>query len=170
MNVVKRVARLLLHSVILCVSCNSVISAEQKIAVKEVRLAALQARLNERSNDTLYVVNFWATWCKPCIEELPSFQQLTKLPLGVPVKLILVSLDSPKDLQAKVVPFVERRAFDAEIYLLNEAKPNTWIDKIDSSWSGAIPATILFKGEKREFFEQEFSFVELQSTIKQFLE
>jgi thiol-disulfide isomerase/thioredoxin len=108
------------------------------------------------NNDTTYVVNFWATWCKPCVAELPYFEQLNEAYKAEKVKVLLVSLDFSSQLEKKVIPFLEKRALQSEVILLDDPDANSWIDKVDANWSGAIPATVIFKGTKRGFFERSF--------------
>ena len=61
--------------------------------------------LLHKDNDTTYVVNFWATWCKPCVAELPYFEQLTETYKGQKVKVLLVSLDFSKQIESKLLTF-----------------------------------------------------------------
>ena len=134
--------------------------------VQVVRLSDLEARFKAGA-DTTYVVNLWATWCKPCVAELPWFERVHReSQANAPVKVVLVSLDAVSTLET-VQRFVQRKGITAEVVVLNEAKPHTWIDRIDSSWSGAIPATLIVQGggRTRSFFEQEFTYEELQSTL-----
>ncbi len=106
--------------------------------------------------DSTYVVNFWATWCGPCVKELPYFEELNKKYSKTAFKQILVSLDSPKKIESKVIPFIEKNAIKSEVVLLADGKYNSWIDLVDPRWSGAIPITLILKGEKKLFYEREF--------------
>ncbi len=110
----------------------------------------------QQKNDTLYVVNFWATWCKPCIEELPYFQSIADSSKGQPIKLILVSQDT-KTRALQVTQFMQKKSYTSEYFILSAGNPNVWIDKIEPKWSGTIPATILYKnGVKVNFHEGDF--------------
>lgn len=120
-------------------------------------------------NDTTYVVNFWATWCKPCVEELPFFEQLYQNYKDKKVRLILVSLDFEDQLTSKLIPFIKDRELQGEVLVLSQKGMNEWIDKVDSTWSGALPSTIIFNKEKRAFFEQQFNYEELEKELKQFM-
>ncbi|WP_345087286.1 TlpA disulfide reductase family protein [Flavobacterium cheonhonense] len=125
-----------------------------------------KAVLKEDGNT--YVVNFWATWCAPCIKELPYFEQLHKD--NPKVKVILVSLDSRKDLEKKLIPFVAKKQLTAEVILLSDKDYNAWLDKIDDSWSGAIPATLIISGKRKLFAEREFeNFTELNNYVNAFI-
>lgn len=127
----------------------------------------LNAHLNKK-NDTLYVINFWATWCKPCVEELPHFERLQSEYDEKKVKVILVSLDFASKLQSRVVPFVKDNKIQSTVVLLNEPDYNAWIPKVDPSWSGSLPATLIFKNSNntRVFSEKPFDYNELQTTVE----
>ena len=121
-----------------------------------------------KEDDNTYVINFWATWCAPCIKELPYFEQLHKD--NPKVKVILVSLDSRKDLEKKFIPFVVKKQLTAEVILLSDKDYNAWLDKIDDSWSGAIPATLIISGKRKLFAEREFeNFTELNNYVNAFI-
>ena len=121
-------------------------------------------------NDTTYVVNFWATWCAPCVQEIPFFVQLDSIHADNPFKLVMVSLDFKKDYVRKLVPFVRERALEDYVVVLEDNRANYWINDIDPTWSGAIPATLVYKGDQRTFFERTFHHVdELNDIIKPFL-
>jgi thiol-disulfide isomerase/thioredoxin len=140
--------------------------ATAQIAVYEKFDAFEKAILKE--DDHTYVINFWATWCAPCIKELPYFEQLHTD--NSKVKVVLVSLDSPKDLEKKLIPFVDRKKITAQVVLLSDKDYNAWVDKIDASWSGAIPATLIISGKRKLFAEREFdSFTELNNYVNVFM-
>ena len=126
-------------------------------------------QLNERvknGKDSTYVVNFWATWCAPCIKELPHFEKLQTAYKSDKVKVLLVSVDFKSKLSSAVVPFVKRKNIKNEVFLLNESSPQEYIDRIDPSWSGSIPATLFIKGNKRKFVESEFTYEQLVTEYK----
>ncbi|MFN5246606.1 MAG: TlpA family protein disulfide reductase [Ignavibacteria bacterium] len=139
--------------------------------VEIVTLARLE-KVMSSSKDTVYVINFWATWCKPCIEELPYFEEAHTFYATSNVRILLVSLDMPSELERTLVPFIQKKKLQSEIVLLNEPDPNIWIDKIESTWTGSLPATLIFNGssKKRMFYEKQISKEELFSTIQQMKE
>ena len=133
--------------------------------VTVVSLRDLQNR-TMKNNDTLYVVNFWATWCKPCVHEMPYFEAAAEKFKTEKVKFVFVSMNSPKEV-GQVKTFINQNQVKSDVLLLNAGNPNIWIDAIDSSWSGAIPATIMYKhGKTALFYEGEFTQHQLDSVIQ----
>lgn len=139
---------------------------EANAQVKLLTLKELDARV-AKGKDTTYVVNFWATWCGPCVAELPNFEKLQEDNLKKPLKVLLVSLDFKSKLQSQVIPFVAKNKLKSEVFVINEPDQQAFIEKIDKKWSGAIPATLfLNKGQnKRAFFEKEFTYQDLVKTL-----
>jgi len=130
-----------------------------------LNLAAFENRTQQK-NDTLYVVNFWATWCKPCVTELPFFEQAAQAFSQQPVKFILVSQDA-KTRAVQVDEFLKKNNYTSESFILSAGNPNVWIDKIDTKWSGTIPMTLFYKnGNKIYFHEGDYAtFEELEKII-----
>jgi len=128
--------------------------------VKMLSLPQLQKRIS--NPDTVYVVNFWATWCKPCIEELPYFEKLQATYKSQPLKVLLVSMDFESKLPA-VKTFARTHKLASEVYLAQRKSDQELIDAIDKNWSGALPGTLIVNGKKgiRKFQEQEFTYDEL---------
>lgn len=130
-----------------------------------VKIGDLQ-KLIEKKSDKILVMNFWATWCAPCIKELPHFEQLTTSRNDVDVHLVSIDLDLDPN-PDKVYRFIARKKLKSIVYLLDERDPNSWIDKIDNSWEGAIPATLVVNREtgKRKFVSKELKEGELEQLI-----
>ena len=123
--------------------------------------------LLQYNDDASMVINFWATWCKPCVKELPYFEELNKNYSNSGIKVILVSLDFKREFESRVKPFVAKNNITPDVLLLDEPDHNSWINKVDSTWSGAIPATLIITKGKKLFLEKEFeSYADLENVIK----
>lgn len=122
-----------------------------------------------KENDTTYVVNFWATWCSPCVKEIGYFEEIHHGYADRRVKVILVSLDFPNQAAKRLPPFMKEKNLTAPVYLMTNLSYNDWIEQVDPSWSGAIPATLIYNRDQRIFLEQELSMEELESHVKQIL-
>lgn len=135
---------------LLCIA--AFIQAQQVSAV--YKLKQLQKRIHNNS-DTVYVVNFWATWCKPCVQELPEFEAFSNTHASEKVKVLLVCLDFKDELDKKVNPFLKKNKYQTECVLLDEVDGNTYINAISKEWTGAIPATLVtFKNKKKQSFAE----------------
>ena len=133
--------------------------------VEVVKFSDLQKKMLY-TEAPLTIFNFWATWCGPCIKELPYFDEFSS---HKDVKIYLVSIDFPNELE-KVKKFVSKRSFKSDVLFLNEKDPDTYMPKVSQEWSGAIPAT-LFVTElgKTYFHEKAFTKEELEKTINKYL-
>ncbi len=120
------------------------------ISTESTTLSELKNSL-KKNDDKLYILNFWATWCKPCVEEMAHFDSIAIANSSSGVELIFVSLNQRKE-QKIVERFIERRGIQSKVIILNEQNANSWINEVDSSWSGSIPATLFYKNGKKLFF------------------
>ncbi|WP_372645148.1 TlpA disulfide reductase family protein [Ancylomarina sp.] len=116
-------------------------------------------------NDTTYVINFWAMWCKPCVEELPHFEAIRKNYADKKVKVILVSLDFGETVVERLNKFRTKRKVNSEIVILDDPDADNWISKVDEKWDGALPATVIYKKDQREVFTRQVSYEELAESI-----
>jgi thiol-disulfide isomerase/thioredoxin len=154
-----------LFSILFSLTLAPAVFAQEMVAYN---FESLQQKLEEESRDQVVVVNFWATWCKPCIQELPYFEALPTEMEGEKLKVLLVSLDMEKK---KAVTYRERKGLRSEVVYLDETDFNQWIDSISPRWSGAIPATLLLGPDgQRQFHEGAFSQKELNSFVEHFIE
>lgn len=143
-------------------------AVKETATIKIIDYNKLEALLN-KNDDKTYIINFWATWCKPCVEELPAFEKLFKKYKNQGVELILVSLDFPKQLESRVVPFIEKNNIKGSVVIMGDPDQNTWIPKVSPKWSGAIPATVIYNKNSRQFYEQSFEYDALETELTKFL-
>jgi len=125
------------------------------------------SELSLLSNDTTYVLNFWATWCSPCVKEIPIFEKLHKDKAQSKLKVVLVSLDFVNQLERRVIPFLEEKEISAEVRIMTDTDYNAWIDRVDPKWTGAIPATLIYNKDRRVFLEKELTYNELINQVHQ---
>ncbi len=136
--------------------------------IRTLNFSELEPRLHMDDGNT-WVVNFWATWCAPCVKEIPYFQQIAEEYKHKNLKVLLVSLDSPKQLESRVIPFIKEKKINVEVILLNDPNANAWIDKVSPKWSGALPATLIYNSNDRMFYERTFTHKELKTAVDQVL-
>ena len=166
----KQTSYLLLMTLWLFLTCNTAPQPEQQSLAIPIRDFDGWEHLFHLDTDSTYVINFWATWCKPCVEELPYFEQLGQAYSNQKVKVILISLDFPQQIEKKLVPFIRKNNVRSEVWVLDDADANTWIDKVSPQWSGAIPATLVYNRNTREFREQTFdTYEELNAIVEPLL-
>ncbi len=118
------------------------------------------------SADTVYIVNFWATWCMPCVQELPEFNTLYQHYQGKPVRMLMVSLDFKEDFPGKLQMFAQRKRMLPRVVWLSETDPNKFVPEIEESWQGSIPATLIIKpGKLHKFIEGQTSAGEIGKIV-----
>lgn len=118
--------------------------------------------------ERLQVINFWATWCKPCVEELPAFKEAYDS-YGDQVDFRLISLDEVENLDTKVKPFVASMELSMHMYLLDDPVSSKWIPVVDPHWDGTIPVTLMYDKKNRKFYAQTFTSEELKDKIASML-
>jgi thiol-disulfide isomerase/thioredoxin len=139
---------------------------EKPINIKVVNFDQLEPYLHLKT-DTLYLVNFWATWCTACVAELPVLKSIEGKYKNNKFKIYMVSLDMPSQLNSRLYPFVVSKKITSQVFLLNDPNQNKWINKVDSTWNGEIPYTLIYNNYSRESHPYSFTFQSLDTIINQ---
>ena len=151
---------LMLFTLLFCLMAPSLAQKAEQIKLKDLQLAI------NTSSEHIQVFNFWATWCAPCVKEIPLFEKLNQE--NKTVEITLVSMDFDLDPNPdKVNRFVARKNIQSKVVILAESDPNSWIDKIDKNWSGALPTTLIVntKSGKRKLVQKELHEGDLEKLI-----
>lgn len=128
------------------------------------------APLFQNESDTTYIVNFWATTCPPCLREMPYFAELERVYETDKMRVILVSLDLKEHLNLRVLPYMKKHNIKPKVVLLADQNYSAWTDEIDTSWYGALPATLILSNERKKFsFGAYESFDDLEQEVNPFL-
>ncbi len=136
----------------------------QNLKVSDVPVEKLLNRV-ESPSDTIFVVNFWATWCQPCVTEIPEFNKIEPHYKNKPVVVIMASLDFPNQKDKRLIPFLKTNIILNSVYLLITPRGGDWISRVEKQWTGAIPFTLILHKKKRIFHEGEINY----ETIKKYL-
>lgn len=121
----------------------------------------------KQNDGVIYVVNFWATWCRPCIQEMEHFDQLMAETSRKNLQVIMISLDKPEAIRTKMKDFVESRPLLIPTVAFTDNFYDGWIYKVDPAWQrSTIPVTLFYKNGKRYFNKGQInSYRELEGLV-----
>ncbi|MFT5913579.1 MAG: thiol-disulfide isomerase/thioredoxin [Flammeovirgaceae bacterium] len=156
--------------VFLGIFCLSFLLSCGSSQVEVVQFTAIENLINSES-ENVQVINFWATWCGPCVKELPSFEKANEKFAEKGVNFTLVSIDFVEDLEKKVIPFAKKKGLKSSVLLLDNTDYDSWIHKVSEDWDGAIPATLIVNSKKgtKELLVGELTYEELEKAISESL-
>ena len=143
---------------------NEVIDIKNLVINKELKkydsLTFLDSENNQVSldsfNGNLILINFWATWCAPCVRELPYFEIVNREYKDKNIKVILVSLDFPSEIKSKLSPYLYKNNIKSDVILLDDPNISTWVPKVHENWDGGIPATLIVNSSNYNFYPNPF--------------
>lgn len=138
--------------------------------VEYIKTADL-VKILKNKEDKLSVINFWASWCAPCVKELPHFEKVSKEYDRNEVTFFLISLDFPSEIEGKLIPFLKKNKITHNVAVMTDTDYNLWIDKVDPGWQGNIPATLIINNTKkiRSFHPVELDEKQLRELINKSL-
>jgi len=120
--------------------------------IKKVKITEVDEYI--KNSDHPVVVNFWATWCAPCVAEVPDFMTTIKKYDSAKVEFVMVSLDFASSFPKEIVSSIKKHRFNATFFWLNETKADYFCPIVDPKWDGAIPSTLFINNKinYRKFF------------------
>ena len=138
--------------------------------VEYIKISGLE-RILANTDDRINVVNFWATWCGPCVKEFPMFEKVSKDYPGEKVRFLMISLDFPSQVEKSLIPFLKKNNSSLPVAVMTDLDYNAWIDKVDKTWQGDIPVTLVFNNARnqRSFHKGEIDEQGLKKMIGAFL-
>ena len=153
------------RNILLCGALLFAFHYTQAQKAEVMKLDKLQNEM-EKPSDQVLVYNFWATWCAPCVKELPLFEKVNQDDKNVRVTLVSMDIDLDPNPE-KVYKFIDRKKIQSRVVILDAVDPNSWINKIDRNWSGALPATLIIntKTGVRRFVNAALKEGELEKLI-----
>lgn len=150
------------------ISCKEEANSQLQ-TIEKWKIEDLEQYISKSDNPT--IVSFWATYCIPCLKEIPYFEETVKKHRNKGVKLLLVSLDFKEEYPDKISSFVNKRKFTSPVVWLDETNADHFCPKIDSAWSGVMPATLFINNKKavHNFFEEEMPKEKFEEELKKIL-
>jgi len=138
--------------------------------IEYIKVPELEKMLNNHENK-LFIVNLWATWCAPCVKELPAFEKVAGEYDQSKVRFIMISLDFPSQVENQLKPFLKKNNISLDVSVMMDPDYNSWIDKVDPQWQGNIPSTLFVNNVKksRYFHSGEITEQELRTIINKYL-
>lgn len=139
-------------------------------SIRKLKIGELQKMID--TSTVPLVVNFWATWCAPCIHEIPWFEKTIAGFSDKKVRLVLVSIDFPGEYPKGIFDFVKTNHYTSQVIWLNETNSDMFCPKIDKSWDGSIPVTLMVNNKKqyRQFYKQQLPEAKLQQELQKLIE
>jgi thiol-disulfide isomerase/thioredoxin len=137
--------------------------------IKSVKVTELEKLIKESKRPL--IISFWATFCVPCLQELPYFQDITEKYKSQEVSMLLVSLDLKGYYPDSIMATVKKHKIVQPVVWLNETNADYFCPKIDSSWSGGMPSSLFVNNATgyHKFFEESLSKEKFEKEIQAML-
>jgi thiol-disulfide isomerase/thioredoxin len=148
---------------LLCVASSAPAKAP---TVTPVDAAGLKRAVAARKGKVV-VVNFWATWCVPCVKEFPELVRLHNKHKGNGLDLLTVSMDTAQDVRPKVVPFLAKQGVTSGAFV-QKGNADAFIQALDPNWQGEVPRTYIYgrNGKLVRVLSGEQSLAAFEAAVK----
>jgi peroxiredoxin len=113
----------------------------EEVSVQTIDEAGVR-KLVQNDSPNLRLINVWATWCVPCVEELPELVTINRMYRKRKFEMITISLDDPKEREA-VLKRLQEKHVSATNYLFSSDDRDALAEALDKQWPGPVPYTIL---------------------------
>ncbi|MHA6248726.1 redoxin family protein [Pontibacter sp. CAU 1760] len=131
--------------------------AKEEVTLNTIDAAGLRALL-QNDTDKTRLVNVWATWCGPCVQELPDFVDINRMYRNRDFELITISADKP-DKKDKALNVLKKLEASNTNYLFNSEDKYALIEAIDPEWQGALPYTLLIEPGGKVLYRKQGAIV-----------
>jgi thiol-disulfide isomerase/thioredoxin len=112
------------------------------------------AKFKDSAKGKVLVLNFWATWCGPCVAEFPEFVALDAKYRDKGVKFVGISADDADDVQPKVIPFIKKHQVKFDILQQNAEDSEAMLNQITKDWDGVIPVTVVYDKQGNQTYSR----------------
>jgi len=138
-------------------------------SLKKMKIGEVDAYIKKSKHPV--VVSFWATWCAPCVEEIPWLQEAVQNHKKDSVELVLISLDYANFYPKKVNEFIKEKKFEATFWWLDETNADLFCPVIDAKWDGSIPVTLFVNNKTgyRKFMNRQLTDRQVEPEIQKML-
>lgn len=154
----------------ICIFCAGNLFAQQGEPKVFDLYEDFESHVREYASSTV-VINFWATYCGPCVKEIPYFDSLQQKYANQNVKVILVSLDFRHHIEERLMPFLKKNHLSTEVVVLADQDADSWVSKVSSDWDGGLPFTLVLKQGKKYTHTSEFqNYSDLEKFVTPFID
>ncbi len=141
--------------------------SEKNTVINDLTIGKIETLLSERKQG-LTIINLWATWCPPCVAELPHFGNIYKQYSDKDVRLYLINIEGKQAKDSVLKPFLQKNPLPCHVYLLEDGGPEELEKVLKTELSGALPITIIYNSDGKIVKKFEDSITE--NDIKSVLE
>ena len=122
------------------------VDALKKWDAEPVELATIELQgvkqLAKNGSDKLLLINLWATWCGPCLQEMPELVTINRMYRKRPFEFITLSLDDPSN-KVQVLESLKQNYVAAKNFLVDSTDRDKLAEALDPKWPGPLPYTLL---------------------------
>jgi peroxiredoxin len=118
--------------------------AELPVNLETIDVQGIKDLVRNSNSDKLRLINFWATWCGPCITEFPDLVIIDRMYRGRPFEFITVSTDK-QNRKEDVLKFLQKQEASNKNYIFNKDDVYELIEAVNPDWQGALPFTMLIE-------------------------